>query len=66
MFFLQDKDSKAHITVNSGACPKFHLLTSVPFALKPAIVTELDRLEAAGVIRKVNQSDWAAPIVGVP
>ena len=65
VFFSRDKGYKAHITVNSGACPKFYLLTSVPFALKPAIVTELDRLEAAGVIRKVNQSDWAVPIVGV-
>ena len=27
---------------------------------------ELDRLEAAGILKKVNHSDWAAPIVPVP
>jgi len=52
--------------VNSGAHPKFHRPRLVPFALKPAIETELNCLEAARVIKKANQSDWAAPIVAVP
>ena len=38
----------------------------MPFALKPPIEKELDRLEAAGVLWKVNSSDWATPIVPVP
>lgn len=36
------------------------------FALKPAVDQELDRLEAAGIIRSVPTSEWAAPIVVVP
>lgn len=35
------------------------------FAIKPSIVEELDKLEASGVIEKVEHSDWAAPIVPV-
>ena len=61
------KKFKAHnIIVKNGAHSKFHRPRSVSFALKPAIETELGRLEAAGVIEKVNQSDWATPIVAVP
>jgi len=60
------KHFKARITVKNGARPVFHRPRSVPFALKAAIETELDCLEAAGVIEKVNRSDWAAPIVAVP
>ena len=60
------KHFRARITVSSGAHPKFHWPRLVPFALKPVIKTELDCLGAAGVIKKVSQSDWAAPIVAVP
>jgi len=60
------KNFKAHITVKQGARPIFHRPRSVPFALKEAIEVELARLEAEGVIEKVNQSEWAAPIVAVP
>jgi len=60
------KHFKACISVSSGGCPKFHRPRLVPFALKPAIESELDHLETAGVIKKVNQSDWAVPIVAVP
>ena len=38
----------------------------VPFAIKEAVGKELDRLEAAGILQKVDHSDWAAPIVPVP
>ena len=38
----------------------------MPFALKPLVEKELDRLEAAGILRKVNSSDWATPIIPVP
>jgi len=70
MFFSPEigtlKHFKARTSVNSGARPKFHRPISVPSSLKPAIETELHHLETAGVIKKVNQSDWAAPIVAVP
>ena len=38
---------------------------TVPYALKEKIGKELDRLEDAGVLKKVIYSDWAAPIVPV-
>ena len=38
---------------------------AVPFALKEAKL-ELDRLTKAGIIEKVDHSDWAAPVVPVP
>ena len=38
----------------------------VPFAIKDAIGKKLDRLEQQAIIRKVDSSDWAAPIVPVP
>ena len=60
------KNFKAHISVKQGARPVFHRPRSVPFALKEAIKVELARLESEGVIEKINQSDWAAPIVAVP
>ena len=34
--------------------------------MKEKISKELDRLEAEGVIEKVNYSEWAAPLVPVP
>ena len=52
--------------VKPDAQPKFFKPRSIPLAIKPAIDEELDRLEAAGILRKVPTSDWAAPIVTVP
>ena len=57
---------KATLAVKPGAKPIFVCPCSVPFALREPVERELDRLEAAGVIKKVNHSDWAAPIVAVP
>ena len=37
----------------------------VVYALKPLVEQELDRLEQAGVLERVDYSDWAAPIVTV-
>ena len=38
----------------------------MPYALKQQVEAELDRLEHQGIIKKVEQSNWAAPIVIVP
>ena len=34
--------------------------------MKEAVGLEIDRLEAAGILEKVEYSEWAAPIVPVP
>ena len=39
---------------------------SVPFAIRQATEEELKWLEAAGIIQKVPQGKWAAPIVSIP
>ena len=57
---------KATLHVKPDAIPKFFKPRPIPFALKDAVGPELDRLEKQGVIRKVDSSDWAAPIVTVP
>ena len=56
----------AHLSLREGARPQFHRPRSVPFAIRDAVGQELDRLEETGVLRKVNYSEWAAPIVPVP
>ena len=38
----------------------------MPFAIKDAVGKELDSLEQQGILRKISNSDWAAPIVAVP
>ncbi|KAI2647716.1 hypothetical protein H4Q32_024734 [Labeo rohita] len=38
----------------------------VPYALREAVEKELDGLEKAGIVSKIDRSDWAAPIVVVP
>ncbi|XP_056135313.1 uncharacterized protein K02A2.6-like, partial [Lampris incognitus] len=46
--------------------PVFRKARPVPYALKDAVEKELDRLEKAGIISKIDHSQWAAPIVVVP
>ena len=46
--------------------PKFCKARSVPYATKPAIENELDRLEASGILEKVDFCELAATIVAVP
>ena len=57
---------KATLHIKPEATPKFFKPRSVPFAIKGAVGKELDQLEQQGIIRKVDSSDWAAPIVVVP
>ena len=57
---------EATLQVQPDACPQFFKARPVPFAIKPSIDEELDKLEASGVIEKVEHSYWAAPIVPVP
>ena len=57
---------RATLHVQPGAKPRFFKPRSVPFAIRGALGSELDRLEQQGVLVKTSSSDWAAPIVAVP
>ena len=52
--------------MQDGAKLIFCKARPVPYALRQKVEEELDRLEKLGVVRKVERSDWASPIVCVP
>ena len=56
---------KATLLLRQGAQPKYCKARKLPFALKPIVGAELDRLEKEQVLEKVTHSDWATPIVVV-
>ena len=60
------KGIKAHIWIGDGASPIYFKSRPVPYALREAVEAELNKLEENGVIIKVEQSDWASPVVVVP
>ena len=60
------KGMNAHIRVREGASPSYFKPRPVPYALREAVEAELNKLEENGVIAKIEQSDWASPIVVVP
>ncbi|XP_060761945.1 uncharacterized protein K02A2.6-like [Neoarius graeffei] len=57
---------KAHIKIKPEARSIFKKARPLPYALKETVEKELDRLEAMGIISKVDHSEWASPIVVVP
>ncbi|XP_062513104.1 uncharacterized protein K02A2.6-like [Corticium candelabrum] len=54
---------EARITLRQDAVPKFHRPRPVPYALHSKVDEELDRLQQEGIIRQINRSEWASPIV---
>ena len=60
------KNIQVRLCVKSDALPKFCSARSAPYALRPAIEQELERLEKMGAIEKVRYSNWATPVVPVP
>ena len=55
-----------HLNVHPEVKPVFFRPRSMPFAIKETVGKELDRLEADGIIEKIDSSEWAAPIVLIP
>ena len=59
------KNTTAKFNIDPQVKPKFFKARPVPYALHPKVEAQLDKLEAAGIIRPVQFSQWAAPIVPV-
>ena len=60
---LQGVSAKLYIDKNVQ--PHLHNPRPVPFALRQKVEEELERLQTLGVIKPIQFSDWAAPIVPV-
>ncbi|KMQ86353.1 hypothetical protein RF55_14672 [Lasius niger] len=56
---------QARLTMKPNATPAFLKARSVPFKLIPLLEKELDELVQAGILTKVENSEWATPIVPV-
>lgn len=59
------KHLKAQIVLDDNAVPKFHKARPIPYALRPKVENELQRLENEGILSKVDWAEWATPIVPV-
>ena len=51
--------------MKKNAPPQYFKPRTVPFALRAKVEAEIQRLEKEGVLKKVETSDWATPIVPV-
>lgn len=61
----QLKGTTKNIHVNPEAQPRFYKPQRLPFAVKPLVEAELQRLVEEKIIEPVQFSEWAAPIVPV-
>ena len=59
------KHIKGSIVLEEGAMPRFHKARQVPYAIREKVEAGLDRLEADGILSKVDWSPWATPVVPV-
>ncbi|XP_055701801.1 uncharacterized protein K02A2.6-like [Phlebotomus papatasi] len=59
-------DFQAELKLKEGAQPKFLKARPAPFAKREAIEREIDEKVKEGVWVKVNQSQWATPVVAIP
>ena len=51
--------------MKEDAPPQYFKPRTVPIALRDKVEAEIQRLEKEGVLKKVESSDWATPIVPV-
>ncbi|XP_054281226.1 uncharacterized protein K02A2.6-like [Macrosteles quadrilineatus] len=58
-------NEKVHLSLQEGCKPIFIKPRQVPYSLKGKVEDELNRLENAGIITKVNNAQWGNPIVPV-
>ncbi|XP_058817327.1 uncharacterized protein K02A2.6-like [Topomyia yanbarensis] len=56
---------QANLPLKSNVRPVFVKARKMPFNMQKIVENELDKLVAEGVLTKVNQSNWATPIVPV-
>ncbi|XP_021353194.1 uncharacterized protein K02A2.6-like [Mizuhopecten yessoensis] len=59
------KDIKAKLNLKPDAVPKFCKSRPVPYAIRPKVEAEINRLVEENVLTKVTYSEWATPIVPV-
>ena len=55
-----------HLKLKQDSQPKFVPTRSIPFAIKDAVAQEIQRLELVGILKKIEFSRWATPVVPVP
>lgn len=60
------KNVTAKLHLKDDVKPVFLKPRSVPYALRPAVEKELQRMESEGIIQRVDFSDWGTPLVVVP
>jgi len=54
------------LRLRENAKPVFHKEKEVSYALREKVEKELNYLKTAGIISKVNLSDWGSPLVAIP
>lgn len=57
------KNITANLNLKPLTTPIYCKARTVPYANKPIIERELERLEMKGIITKIEYSDWATPIL---
>jgi hypothetical protein len=57
---------KAKLVLKEDVTPKFCKARPVPFAIRPKVDAELEKIEKLGFITRIETSEWASALVVVP